>query len=393
MVPSRRLAIPIGAVALLVAVVAAAGLLAVRGGGPAASEPVGRTPAATLATPAGTGLVARLPFGQYSTFAWSPDGAYVLVSDGDQYVTRVYDRFVKLVSTFGSYEGWLDATHLIDGAGYVAAVARDHAGGPTANSWVVANGHGSAAIIVAVPGCVGDPLIDWYKNGGYVKASDKATPFGWSTDGRLLLLGHFECSTEDASLHGWRGPVQVIDFASGKILATAPAVRGEMAFSPSGTRLAAESDADLEIVDISSGQVETVPNVRFLGWSGDDYAYGLTTAGSVVAVPATTSIQPYGGIIVGGWTIPSPSGVLLTADASGDALRVSSADTKTTLLDLSSSGLMTARAQTSEYRLSYLQPRWWSPDGRMLALESSDGTSIALISVDPAAPETPARSG
>jgi hypothetical protein len=32
------------------------------------------------------------------------------------------------------------------------------------------------------------------------------------------------------------------------------------------------------------------------------------------------------------------------------------------------------------------QKSWWSPDGRMLALESSDGSSLALISVDPTKP-------
>jgi hypothetical protein len=320
-------------------------------------------------------------------FAWSPDGAHLLVTDGDHYVTRVYDRSGKLVSEFGSIEGWLDSAHLIDGAGYVADIAQNHSGGPTANSRVVANGHGSAAIIVAVPGCTGDPIIDWYKNGQYVKAGEKATPYGWSPDGKLVLLGHMDCGGTDAELNGWKGPVDVVDFATGKVIATAPAVRGEMAFNPSGTRLAAQSDADLEIVDFATGRIKTVANARLLGWGGDDRVYCLTTAGSFALIGATAEIPDFSGIAVN-WAILSSMGPALDVDSAGTAVGIAGADGKI-LLDLSSAGLVARRDlgsafSTSQPRGSDLLHSPWSPDGRMLALESSDGTLLTLISVDPA---------
>ena len=105
---------------------------------------------------------------------------------------RHLSRFGKQVSQFGQFEGWLDATHLISGDGHVTSIDEPYTGGPTSNSWVVGSGHGSAAIIVAVPGCTGDPLIDWYENGQYVKVGEKATPYGWSPDGKLVLLGHLD---------------------------------------------------------------------------------------------------------------------------------------------------------------------------------------------------------
>jgi len=100
-----------------------------------------------------------------------------------------------------------------------------------------------------------------------VKTGEKATPYGWSPDGTLALLGHFQCESQDAELHGWKGPVDVVDFATGKIVGTAPGVRGEMAFSPDGAELAAQSDADLNVVDLAGGTVETVPGARFLAGS------------------------------------------------------------------------------------------------------------------------------
>src|SRR5450759_5708333 len=167
---ARRAAIPVGMVAVLVGVVATAGLLTLRGGGlrPASSGPGGSTAGGTSqptshATPERTGLVARLPLGTSGSFFWAPDGQHLLVRDDSG--SRVYDRFGNLVSSFGQFEGWLDATHLISGDGHVASTDEPYTGGPTSNSWVVPNGHGSAAIIVAVPGCIGDPIIDWYKNG------------------------------------------------------------------------------------------------------------------------------------------------------------------------------------------------------------------------------------
>ncbi len=387
---ARRAAVPMAMIAVLIGVVATAGLLTLRGGGlrPASSGPGGSTAGGTSqptshATPERTGLVARLPLGQYGSFSWAPDGQHLLVRDDSG--SRVYDRFGNLVSSFGQFEGWLDATHLISGDGHVASTDEPYTGGPTSNSWVVASGHGSAAIIVAVPGCIGDPIIDWYKNGQYVKAGEKATPYGWSPDGKLLLLGHMSCSEQEAQLHGWKGPVDVVDFASGRVVATAPEVRGAMAFNPSGTRLAAESDKNLEIVDFATGQVRTVPNARLLGWGGDDSVYCFTTTGSVAIVGATAQIHDFGGVTFN-WAISSSAGTQLEVDAAGAAVRIMGKDQKTTLLDLLSTSLL-ARPDLA-VDLSPSQPRGsdllqspWSPDGSMLALQSSDGTSVALISV------------
>ncbi|HEX7612401.1 MAG TPA: hypothetical protein VF371_06465, partial [Candidatus Limnocylindrales bacterium] len=341
---TRRATVPVAMIAVLVGVVATAGLLTLRGGGlrPASSGPGGSTAGGTSqptshATPERTGLVARLPLGQYGSFSWAPDGQHLLVRDDSG--SRVYDRFGNLVSSFGQFEGWLDATHLISGDGHVASTDEPYTGGPTSNSWVVASGHGSVAIIVAVPGCIGDPIIDWYKNGQYVKAGEKATPYGWSPDGKLLLLGHMSCSEQEAQLHGWKGPVDVVDFASGRVVATAPEVRGAMAFNPSGTRLAAESDKNLEIVDFATGQVKTVKNARLLGWGGDDLVVCLNTTGSLAAVGATADVHDFGGIVVN-WAIPSSVGPQLEVDAAGAPIRIASADTKTTLLDLSSASLV-----------------------------------------------------
>ncbi len=265
----------------------------------------------------------------------------------------------------------------------MTSIDEPYTGGPTSNSWVVGSGHGAAAIIVAVPGCTGDPLIDWYENGQYVKVGEKATPYGWSPDGKLVLLGHLDCGSQDAEVHGWKGRVDVVDFASGRILATAPNVRGEMAFNQSATMLAAQSDADLEILDIATGQMKTVPGARLLGWADDDHVYCLTSDGSLALIGATAVIPAYGGITLD-WSIPSSAGPSVDVDTSGRVLRIAGADGKV-LLDLSSAGLVVDADQATGPAVSALQQRWWSPDGRMLALESSDGTSLDLFSVDPTA--------
>lgn len=368
--------VAVGAAAVLIGVLVGAALLVVRG---SESTPAGTLPPA----PTGTGVVARLPLGLYPTWAWSPDGAHLLVTDADNYVSRVYDRFGKLISQFGSIEGWLDSSHLIDGAGYVADIGTNHTGGPTANSWVVAGGHGSAAIIVSVPMCTGDPLIDWYRDGKYVKANEKTTPFGWSPDGKLVLLGHLDCSDQNGSF-AWQGHVDITDFATGKILATAPAVSGGMAFNPSATRLAAESDANVEIVDIATGTVRTIPGVQLLGWADDDHFYCLTPAGTMALEAATANTPAFGGVVAGGWPIPSPNGPDLVVSMAGAAIGILGPDHKTTLLDLSSTTLVTEASLKSKYQGSALWHSPWSPEGRMLVLPSSDGTSLALISVDPA---------
>jgi photosystem II stability/assembly factor-like uncharacterized protein len=375
---NRRAVVPAAIVAVLIGIVATAGLVSLRG-----SQLPGSTPPATSTTQATaqgtsqrTELVARLPLN--GQFSWAPDGEHLLVAS--QSGSVVYDRSGNLVTGYGQFEGWLDSTHLISGNGHVAGIDQSYTGGPTSNSWVVASGHGSAAIIVAVPGCTGDPIIDWYKNGGYVRAQQKATPFGWSPDGKLALLGHLDCSSQDAELNGWKGPVDIVDSATGGVLATAPAVRGEMAFNPSGTRLAAESDNDLEIVDIATGQVKTVPGAHLLGWSDDDRVYCQTAAGSLALVGATAKINDFGGIVVN-WAVPSPAGPTVEVDKAGRPLRIAGANIKKTLLDLSAMSLQAARESTAGQRTSELRQSAWSPDGSMLALESADGASLALFSV------------
>jgi WD40 repeat protein len=376
-------------VAVIGSVVVCAGFLGLSGGGkPAAGRLSGlsATPSAsaTLATPPGTGIVARLPSDSTAAFSWSPDGKYLLVTSGLQYTSRVYDRFGKLVSQFGSIEGWLDARHLIDGSGYVSDVATSHTGGPTANSRVVASGHGAAAIIVAVPGCTGDPIIDWYRDGKYVKTGEKATPYGWSPDGKLALLGHFQCEGMDAELHGWKGPVDVVDFATGKVLGTAPGVRGEMAFSPDGSELAAQSDTNMEIVDLAGGTVETVPGARFLGWLDTGSLYAATSSGvEFVDLDTGVALRPTTG---NEWQAESPTGLHLRADTTGAARQIVAAD-GSTLLDLSSAGLIAEQyPATTDHVSSWLQPGWWSPDGGMIALKSADGQSLVMLSVDPSKP-------
>ena len=386
-----RWAVPLGAGALVVGLVATFGLLGLRagivpatgGGASAGGLPSARGAASTAATPAGTRVVARVQVAQYATFSWSPDGAHLLVSD--QGGSRVYDRSGGLVSEFGPVEGWLDAAHLIGGDGYVADIAPGHVSGPSTNSRVVASGHGSAAIVVAVPACTCDPIIDWYTDGKYVKANEKASPFGWSPDGKYVLLGHVGATGMDAEINGWKGSVDVVDFASGQVRATVPSVRGAMAFNPSGTRLAAESDKDLQILDIATGKIKRVTGARLLGWADGDHVGVLTAGGSLALVGATAGIPDFGGVVTA-WSVASSLGPRLIAGGTGMAVRVAGADDKTTLLDLSSSDLVVLPDLAGRYQGTLLRQNPWSADGRTLALPSADGTSIALISVDPEVP-------
>jgi hypothetical protein len=326
-------------------------------------------------------VVAHLPFDRFSAFAWAPDGAQLLISS--QSGSRVYDRFGRLVSQFGRAEGWLDAGHLIADDGSVADVGQSQTSGPGSNSGIVASGYGSAAIIVARPGCVGDPMVDWYRDGKYVRTNEKVTPYGWSFDGRFILKGHMDCTVADAQLHGWKGPVDVVDFATGRVVATAPAVRGEMAFSPDESMLAAQSDADLEIVELDGGSVETLAGTRFLGWLDAETLYAA--AGSQLEL---VDLDPLAVMSVAGneWQAESPTGLHIGSDLNGAARRIVAAD-GTTLMSLASEGLVAERYSTANEPVTTgLQADWWSPDGRMLVLQSRDASSVVLLSVDPAKP-------
>jgi WD40 repeat protein len=378
----RREAFALATVLVVVAVVASAGILGLggSGSGPATGSPAKAT-GTGLPTPPGTGVVARLPTGANATFAWAPDGAHLLVSDGSG--SRVYDRFGKLISEFAPVEGWLDAGHLIGGDGYVADISHSHTGLSPADSRVVANGHGSAAIIVTRSACGGDPVVDWYRDGHYVRAQETVTPFGWSPDGEDVVLGHMACDPADGVDRGAKGPVQLVDFASGRVLATLPDVRGEMAFSPDGESLAAQSDSDLNVVEIDSGGISTVPGIRFLGWLDVETIFAASGSRIEFVDLDPPDVSP---VAYAEWQAVSPEGIHLSADLSGRALRVSASD-GTVLLDLSSAGLVAERYPAAgEPVVSALQPSWWSPDGGMLALESSDGTSLVMLSVDPSRP-------
>lgn len=376
--PRGKVALAVAAI--VVAAVATAGLLVFGGDGrpvPNGADGAGSGPL----TPSGTGVVARLPFDGFSAFSWAPDGAHLLISS--QSSSRVYDRFGGLVSQFGRAEGWLDAGHLIADDGSVADIHRSQSSGPGSNSGVVANGYGSAAIIVARPGCVGDPIVDWYRDGKYVRTNEKVTPYGWSFDGQLVLKGHMDCSSADAQLHGWKGPVDVVDFATGRVDATAPAVRGEMAFSPDESMLAAQSDADLEIVELDGGSVETLPGIRFLGWLDAETLYAASGSQLELVDLDPLAVMPVEG---NEWQAESPTGLHISADFTGAARRIVAAD-GTTLMGLASEGLAAERYPTANEPVgTALQPDWWSPDGRMLALQSRDGNSLVLLSVDPAKP-------
>jgi hypothetical protein len=336
-------------------------------------------------TPAGTGIVARLPFGLGGSFSWSPDGLHLLVSDASG--SRVFDRFGKLVSEFAPVEGWLDADHLVGGDGGVVDMASSQAGISPSGSSVVANGRGSAAVVGARPAC-GDPLVQWYRDGRPDPATERVTPLGWSSDGEEILLGHQTCdagsgSSLGASGAGWTGTVQVVGFASGNVQVTFQDVQGQLAFSPSGEAIAAQTASGVVFADVDGGQPLSISGVRLLGWLDDETMFG-EVGGQIRLVE--TDPPDIGAGSYREWQSGSPSGLSVAADLAGAAVRIAGTD-GSTLLDLSSADLVVERPPYSgEGAATVLQPARWSPDGRMLVLESRDGATLALISVDPAHP-------
>ena len=341
----------------------------------------------TLEAPAASGVVARLPLPQYGRFSWSADGASLLVAD--QNGSTVYDRRGHDFSTFAGSVGWLDPSHVVGPGGSVALVQKSQGLAYSPNSWVVGSGHGAAIVVVAVPACVGDPIVDWYRDGTYRRTQEKLTPFGWSPDGRYVLEGHLTCSGMDAELHGWKGVVDIVDFASGKTVASLTDVRGEMAFSPSGTRLAAQSDGDVELADLATGMVSSVKNARFLAWT-TDHTLALR-AGETLEVA-----ELLGGLKV---TTPEPSEILMPSSVDGVAIGID-VHGKAIEIRASGSSLLALGAANltidaneavgaDEHEETRLAPSYWSPDGRMVALPSTDGSSIVLVSVSPAQPAQP----
>jgi WD40 repeat protein len=340
---------------------------------------------AAVSTPdAPPSLVATLAGGptDYQSFSWSPDGAYLYVSNSDDYKGRVYDRLGRLVIETGSSEGWLDATHLIDGQARVWRLT-DKYDPPAQDVWpggVVANGHGVAAVIVSVPGCVGDPTVAWYKDGRYDRSTEQATPFGWSADGRLLLKGHFDCSDQDAA-SGWKGRLDVVDATTSHVLVTLPHVRGRMAFNASATRLAAQLDQDLQIVDLRTASVDMRTGVALLGWADEDRLFALE--GDRIVVLDLAGKGQASTVAADEWSIPSPAGQRLIVNRSGKPVRVEAAD-GTTLIQLPAESLTSLAPrpfQTGQENGSGLTLRNWSPDGHMLALEQTSG-GLLLYSVN-----------
>lgn len=356
---------------------------------PSPPPPVGPT----HDTPAGSAIVAKLPVPQYGIFSWSPDGRYLLV--GNQNGSIVYDREGRQVSQFPGEAGWLDATHVIGPDDSVRSVADSPGLGYMPNAWVVASGHGSAMVVVSVPGCVGDPWIDWYRDGDFVHTDEQLTPFGWSPDGRFALEGHMTCGQEEAELHGWKGDVDAVEISSGKTEVKLTNVRGELAFSPSGKMLAAQSDSDVEIADIDTGSISVAKGVRLLAWVTDQRL--ALRAGETLEVADLSD-----GFEV---TTPEPSeilvpsvidGVALGIDVHGAAIEVRGPkDSLFSLRDEKLAIVANPQPAANEAVYSVLQPTYWSPDGRMLVLPTADGRAIDLISVDPAKPtgSQPSKSG
>jgi len=333
-------------------------------------------------TPAGTAVIARVPVGQYGTFSWSPDGRYLLAGNSEG--STVTDRYGRAVSSFTGQAGWLDATHVIGPDGSVHAVTDSQGTGYLANAGVVANGHGTAIVIVAVPACTGDPMVAWYRNGVFdLQKQEKLTPLGFSPDGSLALIGHLTCSSQDVELHGWKGDVDVLDLASEKTRVTLHDVRGELAWSPGARLLAAQSDGDVEVADVETGAMWTAKGVRLLAWTADrDLALraGNTLELARIAGGLDVTTSEPGEILV-----PSPlQDVALGLDVDGNLIEVRGPNGS--LLALQGEKLAidpNPAPGANDYATTWLQEGYWSPDGRMVAVWSQNKTSVALIAVDP----------
>ncbi len=341
------------------------------------------TPTPTLATPAASGVVARLAVPQYGRFSWSADGAFLLIAS--QNGSTVYDRYGVEVSPFVGSVGWLDSSHVVGVDGKARSVLDAQGLGYAPNQWVVGSGRGAAMIVVAVPGCTGDPMVDWYRDGAYRRTNEKLTPIGFSFDGSLAIEGHLTCSSMDAELHGWKGVVDVIDLATGRAEISIPNVRGELAFAPGGKMLAAQSDGDLAIADLGSGHVTVVKNVRLLAWIDSQH---LALAGNAAVIDAANPSAKLAS--VDGHYAVGDTGITLAITADGKVNGVDGPNGR--VVDLASEGLSIDgnRAPGADEREeTRLQPSYWSPDGRMLALPSADGSSIVLVSADPAHPAQP----
>ena len=154
---------------------------------------------------------------QWVSFSWSPDGAYLLIANASG--GRVIDRHGAATSSFAGDVGWLDASSVIDTSGSIRPVRGGNATAshPTPGSWPADTGPRRSSS----PGLPARAtLVDWYRDGAYRRNGEQVTPFGWSADGRFIVEGHLTCRSMDAELHGWKGKVDVVDFASGKTVAS-----------------------------------------------------------------------------------------------------------------------------------------------------------------------------
>jgi hypothetical protein len=378
---NRRLGIAL--IALSVAIVT--GLVGCDGSDP---TPIPVPPTPALDSPAGSTVVATLPAAG-ARVSWSPYGRYLRVATSEGSI--VYDRFGRMVSQFHGLVDWLDESHVLGPDGIARAVTESQGFGYVPNAWVVANGHGTGIVVVGVPGCVGDPIVAWYRNGSFDLAQPETfSPLGYSPDGDLALEGRMACSSGDAELHGWKGDVDVVELATGRTISTLHGIRGPMAFDPGGKSLAAQSDADLVIATGGESEIDTLPGVRLLAWL-DEVRLALAGDGhQIVNVLARPEVEPGAADAFG---IRSPANVppgeapTLQVSWTGRVLEVDGPDGR--IIDLSSRGLTIALNPTpgqNDMAATGLQPDYWSPDGGMLALPTADGTSIVLVSVDPANP-------